>query len=84
MRKALQARHGDIVAISADKLEALKAGHERNAEVQCLVVSDPNAAAAESLQLLQLTMAIVGKRMAIPANILVDERDTSEMAELTS
>ena len=46
----------------------------RNAEVQCLVVSDPNAAAAESLHLLQLNMAKVGKRMAIPANIMVDEK----------
>jgi peroxiredoxin len=39
----------------------------------CLFACDPDAEAATKLNLLQTNLAKMGKRVAVPSNILVDE-----------
>ena len=74
MRTALQKQGGEIVAIAAEQPDAFFEAAKRNTDLPCLLACDPNANAAAKLHLLQSNMARVGKRLAIPANILVDRR----------
>ncbi len=73
VRAELQKHGGDILAISADRIEVLLRGLKRLHNLPCSVVCDPGANAVTALNLLQSNMAKFGKKVAIPSNILVDE-----------
>lgn len=72
VREALRKKGGDILAISADKLPIFLMGRKRNPNVPCKLACDPGAEAITALHLLQANMAKVGKKVAIPSNILID------------
>lgn len=74
MRAVLQRQGGELVAIAAEKPDSFFEAAKRHAALPCVLACDPNADAAAKLHLLQANMARVGKRLAIPANILVDSR----------
>ncbi len=72
VREALRKNGGDILAISADKLPIFLMGRKRNPNIPCKLACDPGAEAITALHLLQENMAKVGKKVAIPTNILID------------
>jgi peroxiredoxin len=75
VRGALRRKGGEILAISSDSLAVFQAGAKRAENLQCLLACDPSCAAAESLHLLQSNMQAVGKKLAVPSNILIDNQD---------
>ncbi|HYF52126.1 MAG TPA: redoxin domain-containing protein [Planctomycetota bacterium] len=74
VRKALQSKGGDIIAISTEKPERLKQNRESNKNLPCVLASDPDGSAATTLQLLHEGMGKIGKKLFVPANILLDDR----------
>jgi len=72
VREVMQAKGGDIIAISADKLQVLLLGKRNQATLPCQVVCDPGAQSITALNLLQANMSKMGKKVSIPATVLVD------------
>jgi len=73
IHKALKAKGGEILAISADPLTRLQQGRKDIPDVPCVLVSDEKGAAIQLLQLQHTSFSKVGRMMSIPANILVDK-----------
>jgi peroxiredoxin len=72
----LQAKGGDIVAISTDPLANLIHGRKRDVHLPCILASDADGTATRTLNLVHESFGKLGKTLAIPANILVDEKGT--------
>ena len=72
MRAELKKRGGEIVAVSTDPLERLKEGRTSLPDLPVLLASDAKGEAIERLQLQHATFGKIGKKLAVPANILLD------------
>ena len=70
----MRAKGGEILAISTDKPERLQQNREANKNLPCVLASDPEGSAATQLQLLHESMGKIGKKLFVPANILIDEK----------
>jgi len=73
VQKALKAKGGDILAISADPISRLQQGRKDIPDVPCVLIGDEKGVAIQLLQLQHTSFSKVGRMMAIPANILIDK-----------
>jgi peroxiredoxin len=69
----LKKRGGEIVAISSDPFERLAEGRTTLPDLPVLLASDVQGAAIEKLQLTHQMFGKIGKKIAVPANILLNK-----------
>jgi peroxiredoxin len=69
VRKVLQQKGGDIVAVSVDPPERLAEGRREHPDLPCLLVSDAKGDALHALGLIHPLAR--GRFVAAPANILI-------------
>jgi len=66
----LKEKGGELLAISTESIEQLAAARKKMPDLPCVLASDPEHRAIETLNLLHRTM---NKTVSIPSNILVDK-----------
>ena len=81
VREKLKAQGGEIIAISVDPLKRIQEGRTEHPDLPCLLASDESRAAIGILKLVHPAMA---KKLAAPANLLVDRQGVLRWAHYAS
>ena len=72
VRKALQAKGGELVAVCAQRLTHITDGREDHPNLACFLACDPKGEAIRKLAIVHAAFGKIGKTLAVPSNILVD------------
>ncbi len=81
VREKLKALGGEILAISVDELSRLHEERPNYPDLPCVLASDESRTAITALELVHPAM---GKRLAVPANLLLDRHGILRWAHIAS
>ena len=80
----LRSKGGDIVAVSTEPVAKLQRGRQQFPELPCILASDENGDTVSALHLQHDSFGRIGRILAIPANILMDQNGTVVWAHYAS
>jgi peroxiredoxin len=80
-QKALKDQGGELIAISVDSVETLKAGRKKYPTLPVLLASDESG---EAIKALHITHETMGKTLPAPSTILIDKEGIVRYAHYPS